>query len=48
MLTYVPLQLPSRLPLVVVLHGCLQTARDYDEGSGWGSVAALKLALPEL
>jgi poly(3-hydroxybutyrate) depolymerase len=36
------------LPLVVVLHGCLQTARDYDEGSGWGSVAALKLALPEL
>jgi poly(hydroxyalkanoate) depolymerase family esterase len=39
MLTYVPLQLPSRLPLVVVLHGCLQTARDYDEGSGWSMLA---------
>jgi poly(hydroxyalkanoate) depolymerase family esterase len=39
MLTYVPLQLPSRSPLVVVLHGCLQTARDYDEGSGWSMLA---------
>jgi poly(hydroxyalkanoate) depolymerase family esterase len=39
MLTYVPLQLPSRSPLIVVLHGCLQTARDYDEGSGWSMLA---------
>jgi poly(3-hydroxybutyrate) depolymerase len=27
MLTYVPPQLPASAPLVVVLHGCLQTAR---------------------
>ncbi len=39
MLTYVPPQLPDRAPLVVVLHGCLQTARDYDKGSGWSMLA---------
>ena len=39
MLTYVPPQLPNSAPLVVVLHGCLQTARDYDEGSGWSLLA---------
>jgi feruloyl esterase len=39
MLTYVPPKLPSRAPLVVVLHGCLQTARAYDEGSGWSLLA---------
>jgi poly(hydroxyalkanoate) depolymerase family esterase len=39
MLTYVPPQLPSSAPLVVVLHGCLQTARAYDEGSGWSMLA---------
>jgi poly(hydroxyalkanoate) depolymerase family esterase len=39
MLTYVPPQLPDSAPLVVVLHGCLQTARDYDEGSGWSMLA---------
>lgn len=39
MLTYVPPQLPASAPLVVVLHGCLQTARDYDEGSGWSMLA---------
>lgn len=39
MLTYVPPQLPDSVPLVVVLHGCLQTARDYDEGSGWSMLA---------
>ena len=39
MLTYVPPLLPTRAPLVVVLHGCLQTARDYDEGSGWSLLA---------
>ncbi|WP_246776969.1 PHB depolymerase family esterase [Microvirga sp. VF16] len=39
MLTYVPPQLPDSAPLVVVLHGCLQTARDYDEGSGWSLLA---------
>ena len=39
MLTYVPPQLPNSAPLVVVLHGCLQTARAYDEGSGWSMLA---------
>ncbi len=39
MLTYVPPHLPASAPLVVVLHGCLQTARDYDEGSGWPVLA---------
>lgn len=39
MLTYVPPQIPAGAPLVVVLHGCLQTARDYDEGSGWSLLA---------
>jgi poly(hydroxyalkanoate) depolymerase family esterase len=39
MLTYVPQQLPNRASLVVVLHGCMQTARDYDEGSGWSMLA---------
>jgi len=39
MLTYVPPQLPAGAPLVVVLHGCLQTARAYDEGSGWSMLA---------
>jgi feruloyl esterase len=39
MLAYVPPQLPDSAPLVVVLHGCLQTARAYDEGSGWSLLA---------
>ena len=39
MLTYVPPQLPNSAPLVVVLHGCLHTARDYDEGSDWSLLA---------
>jgi poly(hydroxyalkanoate) depolymerase family esterase len=39
MLTYVPPQLPADAPLVVVLHGCLQTAHAYDEGSGWSTLA---------
>lgn len=28
-----------RLPLVVVLHGCAQTAQGYDNGSGWSELA---------
>jgi poly(hydroxyalkanoate) depolymerase family esterase len=39
MLTYVPPQLPDKAPLVVVLHGCLQTAQAYDDGSGWSMLA---------
>jgi feruloyl esterase len=39
MLIYVPPRLLARAPMVVVLHGCLQTAHDYDEGSGWSLLA---------
>ena len=37
--TYIPDCFPSCRPLVVVLHGSLQTAADYDRGSGWSSLA---------
>lgn len=37
--TYIPADLPSRAPLVVVLHGCTQTAAGYDRGSGWSRLA---------
>jgi poly(hydroxyalkanoate) depolymerase family esterase len=37
--TYIPAGLPESAPLVVVLHGCLQTASGYDRGSGWSAVA---------
>lgn len=36
---YVPDQLPPRAPLVVVLHGCTQSATGYDVGSGWSRLA---------
>jgi feruloyl esterase len=39
MLTYVPADLPRRAPLVVVLHGCTQTAAAYDHGAGWSALA---------
>jgi feruloyl esterase len=39
MLVYAPPMLPRRAPLVVVLHGCAQTALAYDEGSGWSALA---------
>lgn len=39
MLRYVPPQLPKKAPLVVVLHGCQQTAEAYDRGSGWSTLA---------
>lgn len=29
----------EKLPLVVVLHGCTQTARGYDQGSGWSALS---------
>ena len=38
-LMYVPTDLPEDAPLVVVLHGCTQTASGYDEGSGWSTLA---------
>ncbi len=39
MLRYVPAGLPKKSPLVVVLHGCQQTAEAYDLGSGWSTLA---------
>ncbi|MCC2689506.1 MAG: hypothetical protein K0S21_2309 [Rhizobiaceae bacterium] len=37
--TYFPATLKKRAPLVVVLHGCTQTAASYDHGSGWSRLA---------
>lgn len=39
MFVYVPRDLPAGRPLVVVLHGCLQTAASYDLGAGWSHLA---------
>lgn len=39
MLTFVPDGLAEDAPLVVVLHGCTQSASAYDEGSGWSALA---------
>jgi poly(hydroxyalkanoate) depolymerase family esterase len=39
MLTYIPERLPASSPLVVVLHGCTQTATGYDHGAGWSTLA---------
>ncbi len=39
MLSYVPDDLPAGAPLVVVLHGCTQTAAAYDYGAGWSQLA---------
>ncbi len=37
--TYIPDDLAEGAPLVVVLHGCTQTAAAYDRGSGWSELA---------
>ncbi len=39
MLAHVPQGLPPGAPLVVVLHGCTQTAAGYDACSGWSRLA---------
>ncbi|HTU12151.1 MAG TPA: PHB depolymerase family esterase [Allosphingosinicella sp.] len=36
---YLPAGLARGAPLVVVLHGCTQSAAIYDHGSGWSSLA---------
>lgn len=36
---HVPKGLRKGAPLVVVLHGCTQTANGYDRGAGWSSAA---------
>jgi poly(hydroxyalkanoate) depolymerase family esterase len=46
MFAYVPEPLPISPALVVVLHGCLQTAAGYDLGAGWSVLAdRLRFAL---
>src|SRR3954451_11245745 len=50
MFAYVPDQLARSPALVVVLHGCLQTAAGYDFGAGWSTLAdryGFALLLPE-
>lgn len=37
--THLPSELPAGAPLVVVLHGCTQTASGYDLGAGWSTLA---------
>lgn len=47
---YVPLNLGAGRPLVVALHGCGQTAEDYDNETGWTALAdemKFVLLLPE-
>lgn len=36
---FVPLDLAAGAPLVVVLHGCTQTAAGYDRAAGWSALA---------
>ncbi|WP_300320631.1 PHB depolymerase family esterase [Accumulibacter sp.] len=39
MYAYFPEQMPADAPLVVVLHGCTQSAASYNKGSGWSTLA---------
>ncbi len=39
MYRYVPANIPSNAALVVVLHGCTQTAANYDLYSGWDTLS---------
>jgi poly(hydroxyalkanoate) depolymerase family esterase len=50
MFSYVPPGLPASAALVVVLHGCGQTAAGYDVGAGWSTLAkhyGFALLMPE-
>lgn len=39
MFAYAPKHLPPGAPLVITLHGCTQTAAEYDHGTGWSTLA---------
>jgi poly(hydroxyalkanoate) depolymerase family esterase len=39
MFAYAPEGLAREAPLVIALHGCTQTAAEYDQGTGWSSLA---------
>lgn len=48
--TYIPENFPKNGPLVVVLHGCTQSAESYNDGSGWSTLAdecGVALLFPE-
>ncbi len=50
MYQYVPANLPASAPLVVALHGCIQSAANYDDETGWVKLAdqyQFALLLPE-
>lgn len=50
MYRYVPSNLPASAPLVVALHGCIQSAANYDDETGWVKLAdqyQFALLLPE-
>ncbi|MGA8900932.1 extracellular catalytic domain type 1 short-chain-length polyhydroxyalkanoate depolymerase, partial [Bradyrhizobium sp.] len=50
MFSFVPPGLQDGCPLVVVLHGCTQSAASYDLGAGWSTLAerfGFALLLPE-
>lgn len=50
MRVHVPDGLPPSAPLVVVLHGCSQTASGYNHGTGWSTLAdryGIALVFPE-
>jgi poly(hydroxyalkanoate) depolymerase family esterase len=50
MFTYAPAKLAASPALVVVLHGCTQSAASYDLGAGWSTLAerhGFVLLLPE-
>jgi poly(hydroxyalkanoate) depolymerase family esterase len=50
MFSFVPGSVPHRPALVVVLHGCGQTATGYDLGAGWSTLAkryGFALLMPE-
>jgi poly(hydroxyalkanoate) depolymerase family esterase len=45
MFYYSPKQLAPKAPLIVVLHGCTQSASEFDDETGWTSVAEKSGAL---
>ena len=50
MFSHVPADLGAAPALVVVLHGCTQTAASYDQGAGWSTLAeryGFALLLPQ-
>src|SRR5229473_7913050 len=50
MLTYLPNNLSPRPALLVVLHGSMQSAANYDRGAGWSTLAdryGFALLMPE-